>query len=154
VVPTPCPARSASPCRCCTARVRSFRALRDAQPLLRVEMTVSDSRQDLIAEGADVAIRLGKRDDSVFGARRLAMLDRLLIASPSYLRTRDVPKRPADLAFHDCIFGPGGFDRDSWTFKNEDTVISVDVQAASAPILGPGFSPVRSLGWASRWHRA
>src|SRR5262245_43368024 len=39
-------------------------------PLLQVEMTVADERQDLVAEGADVAIRLGSLDDSAFGARR------------------------------------------------------------------------------------
>jgi DNA-binding transcriptional LysR family regulator len=33
-------------------------------PLLRVDMTVSDERQNLVAEGADVAIRLGKLEDS------------------------------------------------------------------------------------------
>jgi len=36
-------------------------------PLLRVEMSVADNRQDLVAEGADVAIRLGELDNSVFG---------------------------------------------------------------------------------------
>jgi len=38
-------------------------------PQLRVEMTVSDERQNLVADGADVAIRLGALDDSAFGAR-------------------------------------------------------------------------------------
>ena len=45
-----------------------------AHPLLRVEMAVSDERQDLVAEGADVAIRLGELGNSVFGARRLETL--------------------------------------------------------------------------------
>ena len=52
-------------------------------PLLRVEMAVVDARQDLVAEGADVAIRLGELDDSVFGARKLQTLERMLVASPS-----------------------------------------------------------------------
>src|SRR6204780_2887032 len=47
-------------------------------PELKVEMAVSDARQDLVAEGADVAIRLGELDDSVFGARRLVPLQRML----------------------------------------------------------------------------
>src|SRR5579863_2524411 len=50
-----------------------------AHPLLRVEMTVSDARQDLVAEGADIAIRLGALDDSVFGARKLETLERMLV---------------------------------------------------------------------------
>src|SRR5271155_639650 len=46
-----------------------------AYPLLRVEMAVSDARQDLVAEGADVAIRLGELSDSAFGARKLQTLE-------------------------------------------------------------------------------
>jgi DNA-binding transcriptional LysR family regulator len=118
-------------------------------PLLRVEMTVSDGRQDLIAEGADVAIRLGKLENSGFGARRLATLDRFLIAAPSYLRRRrDMPKTPADLASHDCIFGPGGFGRDSWRFRKGDTMISVDVQGRIYTDSGPGVfaSAMAGLG--------
>ena len=43
-------------------------------------MTVSDERQDLVAEGVDVAIRLGELNDSAFGARKLATLERRLVA--------------------------------------------------------------------------
>jgi len=90
-----------------------------AHPLLRVEMAVSDERQDLVAEGADVAIRLGELGDSVFGARRLETLQRMLVASPAYLKARGAPKVPADLASHDCIFGPGNFGRDTWSFRRK-----------------------------------
>jgi DNA-binding transcriptional LysR family regulator len=99
-----------------------------AHPLLQVEMSISDARQDLVLEGADVAIRLGKLDDSSFGARKLMTLERFLVASPLYLETRSIPKTPADLAAHDCIFGPGGLGRDSWSFIRNDTVTSVDVR--------------------------
>jgi DNA-binding transcriptional LysR family regulator len=102
-------------------------------------MTVSDERQDLVAEGADVAIRLGQLDDSAFGARKLATLERLPVASPAYLRARGTPKTPADLAAHHCIFGPGGFGRDTWTFKKNDTVISVDVTGRVHTNSGPGL---------------
>jgi DNA-binding transcriptional LysR family regulator len=119
-----------------------------AHPLLRVEMTVSDERQDLVAEGADVAIRLGKLDDSVFGARKLATLERFLVASPGYLKARGTPRRPADLTSHDCIFGPGGFGRESWTFRKADTVISVDVTGRVHTNSGPGVftSAIAGLG--------
>jgi DNA-binding transcriptional LysR family regulator len=78
-----------------------------AHPLLRVEMMIADARHDLVAEGADVAIRLGSLGDSVFGARRLAVLERYLVAAPDYLTRRGTPATPAELATHDCIFGPG-----------------------------------------------
>jgi DNA-binding transcriptional LysR family regulator len=107
-------------------------------PELKVEMAVSDARQDLVAEGADVAIRLGELDDSVFGARKLETLERMLVASPGYLRVRGTPKRPADLAAHDCIFGPGNFGRDSWSFSRDGAEISVDVRGRIHTNSGPG----------------
>jgi DNA-binding transcriptional LysR family regulator len=126
-------------------RLAAFLSL---HPLLQVEMTVSDGRQDLVAEGADIAIRLGTLDDSAFGARKLATLERFLVAAPSYLKGREVPKTPADLAAHDCIFGPGGFGRDSWMFKKGDTVISVDVRGRIHTDSGPGVfaSTMAGLG--------
>jgi DNA-binding transcriptional LysR family regulator len=107
-------------------------------PLLRVEMAVVDARQDLVAEGADVAIRLGDLDDSVFGARKLQTLERMLVASPTYLRARGTPKTPADLASHDCIFGPGNFGRDSWSLRRNGTETSVDVRGRIHTNSGPG----------------
>lgn len=96
-------------------------------PLLRLEMRMSDLYQDLIAEGVDVAIRIGMLADSPFGARKLMTMPRYVVASPAYLMARGTPKRPADLATHDCIFGSNSFGRESWRFKRRNTVISVDV---------------------------
>ncbi len=107
-------------------------------PLLRVEMAVVDARQDLVAEGADVAIRLGELDDSVFGARKLQTLERMLVAAPGYLKARGTPKTPADLASHDCIFGPGNFGRDGWSFTRNGTETSVDVRGRIHTNSGPG----------------
>ncbi|MBR1121320.1 LysR family transcriptional regulator [Bradyrhizobium lablabi] len=110
-----------------------------AHPLLRLEMSVVDARQDLVAEGADIAIRLGDLDDSVFGARKLATLQRMLVASPAYLAARGTPKTPADLASHDCIFGPGNFGRDSWSFNRDGAEVSVDVRGRIHTESGPGL---------------
>jgi DNA-binding transcriptional LysR family regulator len=119
-----------------------------AHPLLRVELSVADQRQDLVAEGTDVAIRVGDLEDSTFGARRLATLARMLVASPAYLAARGTPKTPADLAAHDCIFGPGNFGRASWSFRRGDSEISVDLHGRIQTNSGPGMfaSAVAGLG--------
>ena len=119
-----------------------------AHPLLQVEMAVADTRQDLVAEGADVAIRLGDLGNSGFGARKLTTLERILVASPAYLKARGTPKTPADLASHDCIFGPGNFGRDSWSFSRNGTEISVDVRGRIHTDSGPGLfaSLIAGLG--------
>jgi DNA-binding transcriptional LysR family regulator len=102
-------------------------------------MSVVDARQDLVAEGADVAIRLGELGDSAFGARKLAVLPTMLVASPAYLAARGTPKTPADLASHDCLAGPGNFGRDNWSFNRNGTEVSVDVRGRIATDSGPGL---------------
>lgn len=109
-----------------------------AHKLLQVELRVSDERQDLVAEGADVAIRLGRLADSAFGARKLTSLDRYVVAAPAYLAAHGTPRRPADLAQHQCIFGPGGFGRDNWHFTRRGTALSVDVRGRIRTNAGPG----------------
>jgi len=107
-------------------------------PLLRVELSVVDERQDLVAEGADIAIRLGQLDDSAFGARKLETMPRFLVAAPAYLAARGTPKTPADLASHDCIFGPGLFGRTTWSFSRNGAETSVDVHGRITTDSGPG----------------
>jgi DNA-binding transcriptional LysR family regulator len=123
-------------------------AFLERHPLLRMELRVSDAYQDLVAEGVDVAVRLGKLSDSTFGARSLATLPRFLVAAPAYLKARGTPRIPADLAHHDCIFGPNSFGRESWTFKRRNTVISVEVTGRIHTDSGPGLyaSALAGLG--------
>jgi DNA-binding transcriptional LysR family regulator len=100
-------------------------------PDLRVEMIMSDARQNLITDGVDVAIRLGVGPlaDSTFGARRLALVERLVVAAPAYLSAHGAPANPAELERHDCIVQHGLFGRESWRFTHNQTVTSVDVSA-------------------------
>ena len=99
----------------------------DRHQPLRMELRVSDLYQDLVAEGVDVAIRLGKLSDFTFSAHRLAILPRFLVAAPAYLKAHGTPRTPADLANHNCILGLNGFGRESRIFKRRNTVISVNV---------------------------
>jgi DNA-binding transcriptional LysR family regulator len=119
-------------------------------PDLRVEMIMSDARQNLIADGVDVAIRLGvgSLDDTSFGARKLAVVERLVVAAPSYLSSRGIPASPAALAQHDCIVQHGLFGRESWRFTHRQTVTSVDVSAKLWINSAPGVlaAAVAGLG--------
>ena len=100
-------------------------------PNLRVEMIMSDAQQNLITDGVDVAIRLGvgPLKDSSFGVRKLALVERLVVAAPAYLAAHGTPSTPADLARHGCIVQHGMFGRESWRFTHNGTVASVDVTA-------------------------
>ena len=119
-------------------------------PDLRVEMIMSDARQNLITDGVDVAIRLGvgPLDDSTFGARRLALVERLVVAAPAYLSAHGAPANPAELARHDCIVQHGLFGRESWRFTHNQSVTSVDVPAKLWINSAPGIlaAAVAGLG--------
>lgn len=78
-------------------------------PELRVEITMRDERQNLVEAGVDLAIRMGTLEDSTFGARQIASVPRVLVASPIYLAKRGLPKVPEDLASHDALLHEQSF---------------------------------------------
>lgn len=76
-------------------------------PDVRVEASYTDRYVDLIAEGFDASVRIGKMNDNRLVARRLTRIRRLLCASPAYLARHAPPNKPEDLLQHDCIgFSP------------------------------------------------
>jgi DNA-binding transcriptional LysR family regulator len=84
-------------------------------PLLKIDLMMSDRYQNLIAEGAEMALRLGNQPDSSFVARKLAATRRLFVASPTYLVRHGTPSSLADLGQHHIIGGPSDADDQSWT---------------------------------------
>jgi DNA-binding transcriptional LysR family regulator len=86
-------------------------------PLLRIDLMMSDQYVNLIAEGADLALRIGEQPDSSFVTRKLASARRLFVVAPSYLARRQAPARLADLAHHDLISGPADVGEQSWVAR-------------------------------------
>jgi DNA-binding transcriptional LysR family regulator len=72
-------------------------------PELSLELHLSDSIVDIVAEGIDVAVRVAELDDSSLVARKLAPCHRVVCASPDYLERYGVPQTLADLAHHNCL---------------------------------------------------
>lgn len=85
-------------------------AFQAEHPDLRVELELADRNLDLIEDGLDVAIRIGKLLDLALTTRRVGAVRRLLVASPDYLAIHGTPKMPADLVGHATIvaFSRGG----------------------------------------------
>ncbi|MBB3458391.1 DNA-binding transcriptional LysR family regulator [Rhizobium sp. BK313] len=104
-----------------------LRPFLDRHPALTIDMLMADRFDDLVAEGVDMALRLGRQPDSSFVARRLASARRLIVASPDYLARRGTPATPAELAQHDCLRGPSDPWTEGWSFKHGDTVTSIAV---------------------------
>jgi DNA-binding transcriptional LysR family regulator len=71
--------------------------LRRAHPRLDIELLCSDHVVDLIADGIDVAIRLGRLADSNYRAVTLGSFEKWVVASPEFIETWGAPQTPADL---------------------------------------------------------
>ncbi len=86
-------------------------------PDLQLDVSLSDRRADLMAEGWDLAIRITKMQDSSLMARRLAACPMALAAAPSYLAHYGRPQRLTDLAAHNCLgYTLGSADAGVWEF--------------------------------------
>ncbi len=74
-----------------------------AHPRLRVELSSTDRRVDVVKEGFDCIIRVGRLDDSSLIARPLGHFSLINCASPDYLARFGMPRSLADLASHRLV---------------------------------------------------
>jgi DNA-binding transcriptional LysR family regulator len=99
-------------------------------PHLRVRLSLSDTLADIIGEGFDLAIRMGSLQDSNLVSRKLCHLQRVVVASPSYIAKHGVPTVPADLAHHNCLMWEPPMDHlNHWPFV-------IDAERTSMEISG------------------
>jgi DNA-binding transcriptional LysR family regulator len=94
-------------------------------PELKVDMVTTDRFVDLADEGYDVVVRITDQPAPNLVARKLAPVNRKLVATPDYFRRRGIPRAPADLEKHNCLtytyFNP----QDPWRLRGPDGEISV-----------------------------
>jgi len=96
-------------------------------PDVTVDLVMNDSNADLVEEGIDLAIRSGEVTDNSLIARRIGTTRRAVVAAPSYLRGKTLPKHPADLAAHDCLTFTGIAAGVRWHFGGPEGPVSVEV---------------------------
>ena len=71
--------------------------------MIRIELSLSSSVVDLVQEGFDIAIRVGRLRDSSLVARPVGSETLGLFASQDYIRRRGAPRTPAELSRHELI---------------------------------------------------
>lgn len=99
-------------------------AFSQLHPAVKVELGLTDSVVDLLDGGWDLAIRIGRLDDSPLQARRLGDCPVLVCAAPAYLDRRGVPRRVCELAQHNCLGYTlsSGFGSKEWAFGRDGSV--------------------------------
>ncbi|MBE7248434.1 MAG: LysR family transcriptional regulator, partial [Actinomycetospora chiangmaiensis] len=88
-------------------------------PGITVEIDLSDELADVLGGRADVAIRFGPLADSPLTARRLGETGRTVVAAPAYLARAGTPRRPADLAGHNCLDFSFRRAEPGWPFRED-----------------------------------
>ena len=99
-------------------------------PELKVNLQLEDRFTDLVAEGFDVAIRIGSLKDSTLVATRLARIPRVFCASPDYLARRGEPRRPEDLSGHNCLNYSLLSTRDNWSFAVGEGTRDIEINGS------------------------
>jgi DNA-binding transcriptional LysR family regulator len=105
-------------------------------PLVQFELLPTDRVIDMVDEGIDVALRIGRLADTSFMARKIGEDKRLICAAPSYLARHGTPQRPEDLRRHSCIVSRDHAYLNRWPFKVDGETIEIDVRGRVAVTEG------------------
>lgn len=101
------------------------------QPRLAIDVSFDDRYVNLVEQGIDLAIRMGRLADSTLGARYLGNNPWLMVAAPSYLAARGEPRTPAELSAHDCLIYSSVQGDERWHLTPPGG------NAMSVPVSGP-----------------
>lgn len=113
-------------------------------PQVTVDLQLSDRMTDLIAEGIDVALRIGVLKDSALRARRLLTIRRPLVASPAYLERHGHPAHPCDLAAHQAVLFSHLAAPSLWPFDHPE-LGSTEVRVRGHLLLDNGDVAVEAI---------
>lgn len=85
-------------------------------PKIELELHLSNHPMDMIEMQADLAVRIGRQNDSLLYQRRLAQIENVLVSTETYIRRSGVPEHPAELSEHALI---GLSMRPKWQLQHE-----------------------------------
>ncbi len=72
-------------------------------PEVQIDFALEDRYINLVEQGVDLAVRMGRLADSMLGSRYIGTNPWLIVAAKSYLDAHGVPKVAADLKQHNCL---------------------------------------------------
>jgi DNA-binding transcriptional LysR family regulator len=99
-------------------------------PEVRLDISLSDRKLDLVEEGFDLAIRVGSLPESGLIARKLGGDHSIVCASPAYLKKHGTPKTPEALAGHSCLVYTYTNSGDEWRLKSKNREVSIRVDGS------------------------
>ena len=120
-----------------------------------VNLNLNDRVVDVIGEGVDVAIRIASLSDSSLVGVKLADNQRVLVASPAYLKRHGTPATLADLARHNCLAMSSEGSQRGWTFRDNGKTVTLKVAGNmvcnDGAVLHDWALAGKGLAWRSMW---
>ena len=101
----------------------------ELHPNLHVEIEFEDKRVDLVAEGYDLALRIGYMQDSSLVARKISSSPMHFVASPSYLESRGTPLTPDDLEYHQGLLYKSSLNQVHWQSTKVNQIQRYKIQS-------------------------
>ena len=97
-------------------------------PDIKIELSLNDRVVDMVAEGLDLAIRMGNLTDSSLLAKKIACTPFVTVASKSYLQKHGRPNHPSELKNHEVIVytGRNNYQQLEFFDNGKPIVVSVD----------------------------
>ena len=96
-------------------------------PEIQIQFLMNSKQVDLIDGGIDIAIRIGRLDDSSLFARKIADYQSLICASPSYLTQHGTPTHPDELLTHSCLSFNIQSKKIYWGFEVEGETKNIEI---------------------------
>ena len=101
----------------------------ELHPNLHVEIEFEDKRVDLVAEGYDLALRIGYMQDSSLVARKISSSPMHFVASPNYLESRGTPLTPDDLEYHQGLLYKSSLNQVHWQSTKANQIQRYKIQS-------------------------
>ena len=106
-------------------------AFMQQHPEISIDLSFDDRYVNLVEQGVDVAVRMGRLADSSLGARYLGRNPWVLVAAPDYLEKHGEPKTPDDVSRHACLIYSSVQGDERWHFS------AASQSEESIPVRGP-----------------
>jgi DNA-binding transcriptional LysR family regulator len=120
-----------------------------------LNLNLNDRVVDVVGEGVDVAIRIASLSDSSLVGVKLADNQRVLVASPAYLKRHGIPDTLADLARHNCLAISSEGSQRGWTFRDNGKLVTLKVAGNmvcnDGEVLHDWALAGKGLAWRSMW---
>jgi len=100
----------------------------ETHPQVDLNLDLNDRMIDIVSEGFDMTVRIGRLPDSTLIARKLTISRRVVVCSPAYVSKNGMPKNVMDLENHSCISYSNITSMNEWGFENNGETNTVSLR--------------------------